>query len=50
MELKSDVDGDKIIEKVNISLFDIPVEYSLRHCIAKNIRMRLRTSSYIVSH
>jgi len=42
MELKSDVDGDKIIEEVNISLFDMPVEYSFGHCIAKDMRMRVR--------
>lgn len=37
---QSDVDGDKnMIEEVNISLFDMPIEYSLGHCIAKDMRM-----------
>ncbi|XP_050065501.1 uncharacterized protein LOC126554464 [Aphis gossypii] len=35
-ELKSD---DVEIEEVNISLFDMPGEYSLGHCIAQDMRM-----------
>jgi len=33
------VPGAVEIEEVNISLFDMPSEYSLGHCIAKDMRM-----------
>lgn len=40
MELRLDIDGNKIIEEVDIiSLFDMPVEYFLGHCIAKDMRL-----------
>jgi len=39
MELKSDINLQDIIEEVNIFLFDMPEEYSLGHCVAKDMRM-----------
>lgn len=39
MELKSEIVQDKVIEEVDIFLFDMPEEYSLGHCVAKDMRM-----------
>lgn len=38
MELKPTVYED-VIEEVNIFLFNMPVEYSLGHCVAQDMRM-----------
>jgi len=39
MEPKSEIVRDKVIEEVDIYLFDMPEEYSLGHCVAKDMRM-----------
>ncbi|XP_001947976.2 uncharacterized protein LOC100164186 isoform X1 [Acyrthosiphon pisum] len=46
MELKSDIDQHNIIEEVNIFLFDMPEEYSLGHCVAKDMRMSAGIAIY----
>lgn len=39
MELESEIVQDKVIEEVDVFLFDMPEEYSLGHCVAKDMRM-----------
>ena len=46
MELKSDINLNNIIEEVNIFLFDMPIEYSLGHCVAKDMRMSAGIALY----
>lgn len=35
-----------VIEEVDIFLFDMPVEYSLGHCVAKDMRMSAGIAVY----
>lgn len=46
MELKSDINLNNNIEEVNIFLFDMPIEYSLGHCVAKDMRMSAGIALY----
>jgi len=46
MELKSEIDQDNVIEEVNTFLFDMPVEYSLGHCVARDMRMSAGIAIY----
>jgi len=46
MELKSDIDQHTVIEEVNIFLFNMPEEYSLGHCVAKDMCMSAGIAIY----
>jgi len=46
MELKSDLNQQNVIEEVNTFLFDMPLEYSLGHCVAKDMRMSAGIAVY----
>ncbi|CAH1738137.1 uncharacterized protein LOC114121472 isoform X1 [Aphis gossypii] len=39
MELESEIVQDKVIEEIDVFLFDMPEEYSLGHCVAQDMRM-----------
>lgn len=46
MEFKSDTAQHNVTEEVNIFLFDMPEEYSLGHCVAKDMRMSAGIAIY----
>lgn len=46
MELNSELDQENIIEEVNTFIFSMPVEYSLGHCVASDMRMSAGIAIY----
>lgn len=46
MEVKLDIAKHNVTEEINIFLFDMPVEYSLGHCVAKDMRMSAGIAIY----
>lgn len=46
MERTSECKYENIIEEVNTFIFDMPVEYSLGHCVASDMRMSAGIAIY----
>lgn len=46
MAQKNEIDQDNIIEEVNTFIFNMPIEYSLGHCVAIDMRMSAGIAIY----